>query len=352
MAQPTREQFDAAMQKVAQSAPPGLTKEQFYALVDQELIAVPAAQEPPTAGGAIENMVTGAREIAGSIPGLMLRAATQSPATTAEELAGGVLRRGAEYVKDIHPREALGRAMAGHPIEALSNLLPVEMMYRDPAAAAADVLAGGAVARGAKGVTSGGRRVTRGIERRYNAPEARARRTVREAMRREREGGPPVERPTVAPAPEFATTLEEANIGRTTAAVPNPEDVIYNAMIEKLGGRQPTARAPEFMRSIEDPEWHSGLDISTPEGRAAAGMHRYAGEMDQGYRRRIADERGIAAPDLITGAVLDEVARRFIKSPVIRGTLRNVPRPRLPRVGSAVHALEDIGVISRFMGEK
>lgn len=39
MADPTRQQFDAAAKKVAASAPPGLSKEQFYALIDKELAA-------------------------------------------------------------------------------------------------------------------------------------------------------------------------------------------------------------------------------------------------------------------------------------------------------------------------
>lgn len=37
MPQPTREQFDAAAKKVRASAPDGLTKDQFYALIDKEL---------------------------------------------------------------------------------------------------------------------------------------------------------------------------------------------------------------------------------------------------------------------------------------------------------------------------
>lgn len=37
MPQPTREQFDAAAQRVLGSAPPGLSREQFFALIDREL---------------------------------------------------------------------------------------------------------------------------------------------------------------------------------------------------------------------------------------------------------------------------------------------------------------------------
>ncbi len=42
MADPTRAQFDAAMQKVIASAPEGLSQEQFYALIDKELTKTPA----------------------------------------------------------------------------------------------------------------------------------------------------------------------------------------------------------------------------------------------------------------------------------------------------------------------
>lgn len=43
MADPTREQFDAAARKVSATAPAGLSKDDFYALIDRELSGVPQA---------------------------------------------------------------------------------------------------------------------------------------------------------------------------------------------------------------------------------------------------------------------------------------------------------------------
>lgn len=46
MPQPTREQFEAAAQKVAQTAPPGLSRDEFFALVDKELSGGAASNSP------------------------------------------------------------------------------------------------------------------------------------------------------------------------------------------------------------------------------------------------------------------------------------------------------------------
>lgn len=70
MPQPTREQFDAAAKKVAASAPPGLSKEQFYALIDKELagpgLERVSNEEPGTfRGGFIKGLKS---ELSGLMP--------------------------------------------------------------------------------------------------------------------------------------------------------------------------------------------------------------------------------------------------------------------------------------------
>lgn len=60
MPDPTREQFDAASKKVMASAPSGLSREQFYALIDKELAGAPPVGEhqPDTYWGGVKKSVS------------------------------------------------------------------------------------------------------------------------------------------------------------------------------------------------------------------------------------------------------------------------------------------------------
>jgi len=92
---------------------------------------------------------------------------------------------------------------------------------------------------------------------------------------------------------------------RGAAATPaSPEDAVYEELMGEMGSPQ----APEFMRSIDDPEWHTGLDKSTPEGRSASSLHRDEELMKREFRRKMADP--LAA---VTPAIPAELLREFMK---------------------------------------
>lgn len=108
----------------------------------------PKPAEGPSTRGFLQNAFTSAGDnIAGMGKGIL--SLVKDPGNFADNLTGGMRDRLKEYAGDIHPGEALDRLKAGHPIEALSNILPVTMMYQDPAGVALDAAAGvGAVKAG------------------------------------------------------------------------------------------------------------------------------------------------------------------------------------------------------------
>lgn len=72
MPPPTREQFDAAARKVADSAPAGLSKDDFYGLIDKELASQnwqPGSDLPPSEHGASDIPPKGAPEEPGTFSG-------------------------------------------------------------------------------------------------------------------------------------------------------------------------------------------------------------------------------------------------------------------------------------------
>ncbi len=63
-----------------------------------------------------------------------------NPKRVLPDIAEGIGNRVDEYAADMHPKEALARLKAGHPMQALGSLLPVDLMYRDPGGVTADLL--------------------------------------------------------------------------------------------------------------------------------------------------------------------------------------------------------------------
>lgn len=93
-------------------------------------------------------------------------AVTQNPLKTIGDVAGGVVERGKEYANDLHPiraaeelfKDTSGRTDAGgvtelHPINALAQLLPTEMMYRDPVGVASDAVGAAGLVKGARALS-------------------------------------------------------------------------------------------------------------------------------------------------------------------------------------------------------
>lgn len=108
-----------------------------------------SVESAPTPTGFAQNAVTSAGNLLkGAAEGLW-GAATTRPDTTIANMAGGLKERAMEYVHDLHPMTAMEQAGEGNLTGALSNLLPVELMYRDPVGVGADAL-------GVEGLVKGG----------------------------------------------------------------------------------------------------------------------------------------------------------------------------------------------------
>ena len=85
-------------------------------------------------------------------------------------------------------------------------------------------------------------------------------------------------------------------------------------------------RKRSFVKTMKQTEdemnWESGLEPGTPEARSASSLHRDLGTMNNDYRRRIADEKGMISPDLLLGMALEEGLRRMIGNSTVRAAVR------------------------------
>lgn len=110
MPTPTREQFDAAAKKVMQSAPSGLNRDQFFALIDKEL------------SGDDQNKVTAAKTVGADEPGTWWGGALKS---LGNSLSSSVTDN--EAVQGAAHPQSLGDLMSvlGAPTDATRGSLPI-----------------------------------------------------------------------------------------------------------------------------------------------------------------------------------------------------------------------------------
>lgn len=499
MPPPTREQYNEAAKRVMATAPPGLSRDQFYALIDKELAPkgpIPADQqeplpEGPTVRGFGRNMFESGMDTAGDVlmgfPKLAMKF-WQDPKALGGEIAEGVTGKAKRLWND-----------------------PLKTLYDDPVGTAADVAGVGALAKmGYKAATRtrpiaaaartthhatpGGpyERPTRGnFSGYYQHPERGAAPTPRRNSDPELMVGEAVEQGETAPnfmggpdsspgtpppvpgRPDMVPRGGEAAYNATTpqsgGPSKSPDDVMYDNLIQRMGGRQaptpptPTARdmtdlyrggsasgnwwtddpnrarnygsgqtwktqvpadkasdylirkgdldrtghpgifegKEEFlpgdremfkdldpddplpdnvpgspnqtgadrqyflppddpahdrtmphgsysdtMRSTDRPgDWHSGAQPGTPEAQRMSSLHRGEAEMDQDYRRRLGDQKGMIVPDLLLGMFIDEAARKMGVGAIGRKAVKYAPRLAKPLMRMPM----DPGLIGRFI---
>lgn len=105
-------------------------------------------EAPPAAEVPRPNTIDFVKNVASSGMNLARGVASLATGVSGDQMIDGVIHRLKEYAGDIHPIEAGRQLLGGNPLTALSNLLPVETMYRDPVGVAADVAG---VATGVRG---------------------------------------------------------------------------------------------------------------------------------------------------------------------------------------------------------
>lgn len=145
---PTREQFEAAAEAVAKTAPAGLSEADFFALVDKHIAQNPPAAEEASTGGFLGNLGSNVVDVVSSIPKALHAATTTNPITTATNIGKGMYDRAKQVIGDIHPGAAVDRFQEGDYLGALGNLLPVKEAYERPAEMAMDATGAGLLARG------------------------------------------------------------------------------------------------------------------------------------------------------------------------------------------------------------
>lgn len=150
MPDPTRAQFDEAAKKVIASAPPGLSREQFFDAITQHLKSSTPVDEPSTTGF-LGNAMGDAMEVGGDmVPGAMH--AIQHPIDTMTALPVAFLNRIVTMGKDMHPVDAAHKVMQGDFQGALGSALPVGELYKKPVTAAMDLSAGMSAVKGIKAI--------------------------------------------------------------------------------------------------------------------------------------------------------------------------------------------------------
>ncbi len=154
----TKDQFDAAAKRVMATAPPGLSRDQFFDLIDKEISSDPnvkgtvigdmksgvtptPVEGDPSPGGFFRNAAKDTIETAGGIGEGVVNAIAH-PIKTAIGFPAAIADRLKEITSDMHPIQAFEAAKKGNITEAAGQLLPVGELYHKPAQMAADVVAG------------------------------------------------------------------------------------------------------------------------------------------------------------------------------------------------------------------
>jgi hypothetical protein len=280
MPSPTREQFEAAAAKVAATAPAGLTQEQFFAKIDEELAAGAAAATPPaappSASGFLGNAADDAMNIAGSLPGALGRIVAH-PVDSATAIPVGILNRIRDVGRDMHPIDALASARQGKLMQAAGQFLPVGEAYQRPASMAADIMAGGSLARGAKSLIDAPKAIERaGLESRVDRYAPNKSVYTNDIVPKFGDAAAPSGGPIVEP---HAPNISGYKPGFGAAADPHPSPFIDPYMANKSGyqpgggfgeAANPSAAGPQI--DIHSPNT-SGYRANGGFGPAADPIH-------------------------------------------------------------------------------
>lgn len=274
-AQPTREQFDAAAKRVMETAPPGLSRDEFFARIDAEI----AKSQPHTLSGDVGQMMNTQPSVGTPTTGGFLRNAAkdvlntatgmidfgnkalQDPIGAARALPAGIMHRVHQYTSDMDPAAAWEQLKSGRPGAALGNLLPVGEAYQRPASMATDVYAGSQLAKLAGNMIKSGSRMSTGaiprqVEGEVVDPTLRHGATEGSIV----EDAPLPQRPKALPPGRYEMGGEvrdasgrvvappqtdipprppgpwDMNV-KTGSSAPMGDDAIYDHLMEQMGGK-------------------------------------------------------------------------------------------------------------------
>lgn len=300
MPDPTKEQFDAAAQRVMATAPPGLSRDQFFAEIDKALAGggkvgpeLPAAdtgggggfapvKEPVSAGGFAKNAIGDAINIGGSLPGVIGHA-VQHPIDTMTALPVGILNRIKQVGSDIHPKEAAHQLGQGNVMAAIGNILPVQEMYERPVSMAADIAGGASLAKAGKALID-----APGTLRQANLAKRVDRYTPNKSgyePGKFSDNLSPIETPAPHPDPQFAPRGGEGahnDAYRPSTPTPDPQESMYQSMMGKLNDK---GGGPIDIHSkVATTEPIPDLTSSAPKSELTKGQ---PGWFEQEYARRV-----------------------------------------------------------------
>lgn len=356
--QPTREQFEAAAQRVMQSAPPGLTREQFFAKVDEEIRrsggdiggGLPTLQpkvEEPSTMGFVSNL---AKDAFNTGSGLINAGneALHNPLGTAMAIPHGIWNRVKQYASDIHPQDALTQLKEGRPGAALGSLLPVGEAYQRPVSMAADAYAGsqlakiGKLASATNRLPPSGGKFAKVVEGEVVDPTLKHGAQEGEIVdgahlpQRPPALGPgqyemgPSSSPVldaqgreIAPAQNMPMARPsgpwDMNV-KTGSSAPMSEDAIYDALMENMGGNR--GRTSGNPRAPRPPE--------APGGEPPSSSHTGAVDREPGGNIPMGGERDTHHPASKRGGYVDQSP---MPADVEKGLMESGPISNFPPEG-------------------
>ena len=244
---PTRQEFEAAMQRVLQKPdlPAGLSRDQVFDLVTAEIESGRRKPvEQPSTSGFIANAGMGLGNLAMDTAGAVHGIATD-PVGTLKSIPAGIVQRVKDFTGDMHPGAAWDQLKEGNVMSAVGNLLPVGEIYRDPTAAAADIA----------GVGIGAKSVMKGVGKIDAMRTANTTERMLENYTPQFKGG-------YAPKSKFFPEFE-----RVDPHMPNKSGSADTSMPRNLNeplfaqGDKPTGPAPG---EVVSPAPSSGIDSLTP----------------------------------------------------------------------------------------
>lgn len=98
--------------------------------------------------------------------------------------------------------------------------------------------------------------------------------------------------------------------GYSSGRPSTPQTTELQDLIDRLRGsgaetddlveRAAAPSTPTPMHSTEPSEWHSGAEAGSADAQSARSLHNYEGEMNAGYTRRLADDKGESTLDVLS----------------------------------------------------
>lgn len=334
---PTKEQFEAAAQKVMQTAPPGLSREDFFNLIDRELApkvspqfanvpvdeaGKPVEHEPDTWWGGWRKSLKD-QILHATVDNPALKDAAAPPTGTGMDMAkklamfalpvtGDVAAAGSNsgnFLQDAVERTASASRAAGRDTQGLGGVISfpartfLKLREATPtkiAAKVADFKGEGGAAPVTAPLSPGSAgsdlyAIAKSNHEPFTPSSGSGGGGTQPGIRPPSSGGAPSPAPNVL---DPRISSDATSISRATGrpnAIPgiDPADAVKPGMLDELLSRL-GGKGPAESKSVWPPEggqgdWHSGAEPGSAEARSAQALHRDTGELDALYSRKIND---------------------------------------------------------------